>query len=146
MPFNPRQLKANTAPFYTWSGYAFENVCLKHIAQIRHALNLDYISSETGSFKSHGNSVTKEGVQIDLLFDRQDQVITLCEIKYSTQPFVLDKAYAKELLRKIEVFTTLTRTKKQIFLALLTAQKMKKNIWSEDLIAQEVSLDDLFQF
>lgn len=85
------------------------------------------------------------GAQIDLLFDREDGIITLCEIKYSENMFSVDKDYAKVLKNKIEIFSAHFKTHKQIFMALVTTVGLKSSIWSEDLIQSTVTLDDLFK-
>lgn len=86
----------------------------------------------------------EQGAQIDLLFDRSDGAITICDAKYSDQKFTVDKPTAKNLANKIEVFEKHTNTRKEIFLALITTMGLKKSIWSEELINNVVTLDDLF--
>lgn len=76
------------------------------------------------------------------MFDRDDGIIVLCEIKYSEHAFVIDKTYAKSLLNKIDLFKQQTQTKKQIFMGMITVAGLKKNVWSEELIQSEVNLDD----
>ncbi len=85
-----------------------------------------------------------DGVQVDLLFDRKDGVVTLCEIKYSEKRFVIDKAYAKKLMQKCDIFQQRFKKTKQIFLALITTMGLKPSIWSKEIVHQEVSLKDLF--
>lgn len=80
-----------------------------------------------------------------MLFDRQDEVITLCEIKHSENMFAIDKAYYQELIRKMEVFKKQTRTKKQLFLTMITTNGLKQTIYSEELVAGQVTLEDLFK-
>ncbi len=84
------------------------------------------------------------GAQIDLLFDRKDSAITICEIKYSEEPFTLTKDYVEFLKRKEEVFREQTRTNKQIFLAFVSANGIKNNYYAEGMIDGVVILDDLF--
>ena len=88
----------------------------------------------------------ERGAQIDLLFDRRDNAITLCEIKYSNKPYVLVKDYVEDLQRKIDIFKKRTRTKKQMFLALITVDKIKNNFYAEDMIDGNVDLEDLFSY
>ncbi len=128
----------------TWAGYTFENICLKHTSKILHALELDSTPCEVGNWRYVSSKKRDTGTQIDLLLDRQDGVITLCEIKYSKNLFTIDKAYAQELHRKIEIFREKTKTKKELFLAFITTMGIKNNFWSADLVAQEVLLKDLF--
>jgi len=128
-----------------WAGYAFESTCYKHINQIRRALHINP-GAQVGTWRyAPRTKEEQEGAQIDLLFDRQDGVITLCEIKRSENLFEIDKAYYQELVRKMEVFRKQTRTKKQLFLTMITANGLKPTIYSEELIAGQVSLEDLFK-
>ncbi len=82
--------------------------------------------------------------QIDLLFDRDDDSITICEIKYTTEPFAITKDYAENLRNKIKVFKEKTRTKKQIFLVMISSSGIKETIHSEELVQAIVTLEDLF--
>ncbi|HNA61889.1 MAG TPA: ATP-binding protein [Rhabdochlamydiaceae bacterium] len=128
----------------TWSGYAFETVCLKHLPQILNALKLDSIPCEVGSWRFIPKKKSKNhGAQIDLLFDRQDQAITLCEIKYSSTAYTLDKTYAKELLRKMETFQEQTQTSKQLFLIMITTMGVKRGLWTDEVVSDQVTLKDL---
>ncbi len=136
-----------SARWAAWAGHAFESVCFKHLPQILHALELNSIPCEVGNWRFAPKKGSREsGAQIDLLFDRQDNAVTLCEIKYSASKFILDKTYAKELHRKIDVFLDKTGTNKQPFLALITTMGMKKSLWREDLVDNEATLKDLFAF
>lgn len=135
---------SQTTGWKAWSGYAFEAVCYKHLAQIRKALSIPEGSTATSwRFIPRAKS-PEEGAQIDLLFDRPDQTVSLCEIKYCTVPYVIDKGYAKDLARKAQVYRTKTKTEKQIFLSMITSSRLKKNIYAEELIASEATLEDLF--
>jgi AAA+ ATPase superfamily predicted ATPase len=136
---------SKSASWQSWAGFAFELVCHKHVSNIIHALNLDQVGCLVGSWKSiPAPKEKKQGTQIDLLFDREDDAITLCEIKYSSHIFSIDKMYAKNLANKVSIFQENTRTKKQIFLAMVITSGLKKNIWSEDLVNEVVELKDLF--
>lgn len=128
----------------SWSGYAFESICYKHIAEIRNKLEIGanaiaYTWRYIPSTKS-----AEQGAQIDLLFDRADDAVTLCEIKYTDKPFVIDKKYAKELLAKQEIFVSRTKTEKQILTALISAAGLKQNIYADDVINNVITADDLF--
>jgi uncharacterized protein len=129
----------------SWAGQAYEAICLKHIAQIRKALGLEKVTCKIGSWQYIPQKGSKEdGVQIDLLFDRQDGAITLCEIKYSENPFLIDKSYAKKLMQKMDLFEHHFKTSKQIILALITTVGLKRSIWSKEVVQKEVTLKDLF--
>lgn len=135
----------NMSVWQSWAGYAFEGVCQKHADNIIRKLGLETVGCLIGNWRYLPVHKTKEaGAQIDLLFDRQDGAISICEIKYSSKLFSLDKNYAKNLLNKIEVFQKQTKTKKQIFLVMVTTMGLKRNVWSEDLVHSVVELKDLF--
>jgi hypothetical protein len=141
--------KSKSPGWKSWSGYAFEAICSKHVAQIKKALNIDP-GSESGSWRYvPRQNLEKEkeesGAQVDLLFDRPDQAITICEIKYATQGFAIDKIYAQALAKKIEVYQQQTRTKKQIFLVMITSAGLKPSKYCDELVSQEVALEDLFK-
>ncbi|MGA1824906.1 MAG: AAA family ATPase [bacterium] len=131
--------------FKIWSGYAFEAVCLKHIDKIIRALGLENLAKQIGSWRFVPQKGSlQSGAQIDLLIDRLDNAITLCEIKYAGSMYTIDKQYANNLKNKITVFENQTKTRKQLFLAAITTHGIKRNVWSEDLITSEVTLSDLF--
>jgi AAA+ ATPase superfamily predicted ATPase len=138
------QIQQKQPSWQSWSGYAFEAICYKHIKQIRIALKLSP-ADIPNTWRYVPRKYSKErGAQIDLLFDRQDDSITLCEIKYSDKPFILTKDYVDILNRKMTVFKEQTRTKKQLFVALILANGIKNNYYAEHLIDAIATLDDLF--
>jgi len=136
--------KTTTPHWKSWAGYAFESICYKHLTQIRHALAID-AGAQMGSWRYAPKQEGQEGAQIDLLFDRADNVITVCEIKYNEQPFIIDKHYAKILTNKLRVYQERSQTPKQLFLAMICAGGIKPSIYSEELVhGGIVTLDDLF--
>ena len=136
--------KINSPTWKAWSGYAFESICYKHIANIRKALKLG-ADAVVGTWSYIPKTKEEDGAQIDLLFDRQDDAISICEIKYTNKPFELDKQYARNLLNKIEVFKKITKTSKQIFVAMISANGLKPTVYSEELVTDCVTLEDLFK-
>lgn len=139
------QSKHNSASWLSWAGYAYESICYRHIKQIRNALGIKP-GADIASWRYSPRKKTNEvGAQIDLLFNRDDNVITICEIKYTSSPFVVDKKYAQDLLRKVSVFRKHTRTNKQIFIAMISANGLKPTMYSEELITAVVNLDNLFK-
>jgi hypothetical protein len=124
-----------------WSGYAFEQVCLSHIEQIKEALKITVVVSGVSSWKSTNSD---PGAQIDLIIDRRDQVINLCEIKYSNEIYVIDKAYDEILRNKRSAFAEETKTKKALHETMITTYGIKKNAYSGN-IQSEVTMDALFE-
>lgn len=127
----------------SWSGYAFENVCLNHITQIRKALSIEGIYSKTSTFYSKPKDGLS-GTQIDLLIDRNDQNINICEIKFSTTDYALSKKDVDTIENKKNVFAYHSKSKKNLFVTLITNQSAIKNQHYINHIDQEVSGDDLF--
>jgi AAA+ ATPase superfamily predicted ATPase len=135
----------NSAAWSSWSGLAFESVCYKHLAQISRALQLSP-TSIPGTWRfSPKKGSEEEGAQIDLLFDRDDDAITVCEIKYTDKSFILDKQYAQKIKNKLNVFKKITGTNKQLFFSMISASGINKSIYSEEMIDSTVMLDDLFK-
>lgn len=129
----------------SWSDYAFEAVCYKHIRQIKKALKLSPADIPNSWRYVPKKQSKNRGAQIDLLFDRQDDSMTLCEIKYNNKPFILTKDYVDILKRKMTVFKQQTRTNKQLFIAFITTNGIKHNYHSDEMIDSTVILDDLFK-
>jgi uncharacterized protein len=131
-------------PAYTaWGGYAFENICMQHIEQIKKALGISGIYSRTYSWLFRGNQ-TYPGCQIDMLIDRTDQTINLCEAKFTKGSFVVNKSYAGKLRQKKAIFREVAKTKKGIFTTLLTTFPAVRNGHYLELIDNEVTMDALF--
>jgi len=134
---------SQTQTYTSWAGYAFESICLKHVYNIKKALQILGIYSNASGFYKKGNA-DEGGVQIDLLIDRSDHVINLCEIKFYTDQYTLNKATANELRQKITRFKIATNTKKQVFLTLVTTFGTVQNQYSIGLVDSAVSLEELF--
>lgn len=125
----------------TWQGFAFEQICIDHIQQIKKALGISGIVSNHASWKG---KTEKKAAQIDLLIDRRDEVINICEAKFSINPFTINKEYAEKLREKAGVFKEVTKTKKSVFLTFITTYGVEKNQYALQLMQNEVTMDDLF--
>lgn len=137
------QQLSETPRWKSWSGYAFETLCMKHVSKLKEALGVAAVYTEIGSFYKKGTKNT-EGTQIDLLLDRKDQVINLIEVKFLDKPFILTKSYADELRKKMAVFKQSTQSRKTIFVTLVSTFGIMPNQHSIDLIQQTVKQDDFF--
>ena len=132
-----------TQEFITWCGYAFENICLKHIPQIKKALGISGIYSSVSTFVKTGNS-DGPGTQVDLLIDRNDRVINLVEIKFYSTSFALTKAESDALREKLQVFRESTGTKKLVNWVMLSTFGVKPNAHSSGSLALSLDMDCLF--
>lgn len=126
----------------SWSGLAFERVCLKHIQKIKEALGLRAIHTQSSSWRSTDTS--GNGAQIDLLIERADFIINLCEIKFSEGIFTIDKKYAAELRNKKALFKQQSNTNKAVLIIMITSFGVKHNDNFTELIESEVTIEDLF--
>ncbi len=124
-----------------WTGFAFEQVCMSHIEQIKLKLGIAGIKSTIGSWRSTDKD---NAAQIDLLIDRNDSVINLCEMKYSMSEYIITKKYDAELRNKISVFKTATSCKKAVFLTLITTYGLKQNEYISGLVQSQLTMNDLF--
>ena len=127
----------------TWSGYAYENICLAHIDQIRKALGISGISSSVASFIAAPKDGLP-GAQIDLLIDRNDQSINLCEVKFSTSAYEVTKQDTENFTNKKSVFRYHTKTNKHLFLTLITTFGAVNNSNKINHVDQVLTQDDLF--
>ncbi len=132
----------DTPKYRAWSGYAYEQVCMYHISQIKEALGISGVFTTVSSWRSQ---TSETGAQIDLIIDRRDQVINVCEIKFSINPFTITKKYAAELRNKIGAFKEETGTRKTVFLTMITTYGLNQNMYSTGLIQNELKMDDLFK-
>ena len=129
-----------SALYRAWSGYAFEMLCLSHIYQIKKALGISGVQSLVSSWRSASSD---KGAQIDLVIDRNDNTVNLCEIKFYNQPFTITKAYYDNLLTKENDFLEETKTRKSIMTTFITTYGLVRNEYSSH-VQCEITLEDLF--
>ncbi len=142
-PINDEQywshnLKSTTVN--TWNGLAFERVAMAHIPQIKKALGIQQIGTQYYSWRSKDSA---SGAQIDLLIERADRVINLCEVKYSLYPYALDKAESLKIRTRIGDFVAETRSTESIFTTLITTYGLRAGEYNS-LIQAVITMDDLF--
>ncbi len=131
-----------TPSWKSWAGFAFESLCLKHVAEIKNALRIGGVSTQASYWKTDLEG--KKEVEIDLVIDRADQCINLCELKFCDKEFSLTKAYVTELNRKTSLFKDRTETNKALFLTLITPFGAKENAYFQNVVDQQLTLDALF--
>jgi AAA+ ATPase superfamily predicted ATPase len=124
-----------------WRGYAFEQVCLAHLYQIKQALGISGVLVNASSWRSRSST---PAVQIDLVLDRGDNLINLCEIKYSKYKFEITKDYEETLRNRQRAFAVETGTRKTVHTTLITTYGIKINSHS-GIVNSEVTMNQLFQ-
>lgn len=140
------ETKQHSPEFFNWAGNAFEMVSVKHVEQIRHKLGLSRIACRYSGWRvQSAKKSLQSGAQIDLLIDRDDGVISICEMKYSDSPYVLSKDTAKNILNKIDVFEERSKVHKTLECVFVTIKGVKKGLWTDDVVQAEVVLTDLFK-
>lgn len=135
--------RIDDASVNAWMGLAYEQICRDHIKNIKKALGIEGIYSETSTWSKKGDE-DSSGAQIDLIIDRKDRVINLCEIKYSINSYEITKAYDLNLRNKIGAFKDSTKTKKAVFMTMITTFGLVKNQYSRSIIQNELTMDNLF--
>jgi hypothetical protein len=130
----------NTPQHNAWAGYAFEILALQHVAEIKRTLGISGVQTAISAWRSE-NSMP--AAQIDLVIDRKDGIIDLCEIKFAKNQFVIDKDYEENLRNKISAFISENKTRKAIHLLMLTTYGTAINKYYS-LVQKEVILDNLF--
>ena len=128
-----------------WSGLVFEQICKDHTDQIKAKLGISGVLTEEYAWSSKGDEdLGIPGAQVDMVIDRRDRVIDLCEMKYSVRSYIIDKSYDEDLRNKIASFRESTGTNKSIQLVLVTTYGVKENKYS-GIVGNQVLLDDLFK-
>lgn len=121
-----------------WSGFTFENLCLKHINTLKKALGIEGVYTTNSSWFN-------DEVQIDLLIDREDNVINVCEMKFYQTEFSIDKSYYQKLKNKIKELRSEINTQKNIFLTMVTSYGIKENKYSKELVQNTITIKEFFK-
>lgn len=129
-----------TPTFYTWAGLTFEVLALHHVDQIKSKLSICGINTKEYAWRTTSSD---RGAQIDLVIDRADNTINLCEMKFSVGLFSIDKNYDMNLRNKLARFMATAEKRKSIQLTFVTTFGIEHNSHS-GIVNNEVILDDLF--
>ena len=138
----------NTPAINVWRGLSFERVCLAHADQIKRALGISGIRTRLYAWRSSrhvddgGNDVP--GAQIDLLIERSDNAVNICEMKYSAGAYEIDREESRRLLNRRDRFASEGGCKGAVYLTFVTTCGLVHNAYWND-IQSEVTLDDLFK-
>lgn len=129
--------------YWAWSGFAFETICLKHSQQIKAALGIENVATHQSQWHSKNKH---KGAQIDLLIDRADNCINVCEIKFTKSAFEITKNYALNLENKLSLFAQENKTRKSLFVTVISSYGLKPNSYATNLVTSSVLLNDLYKF
>jgi AAA+ ATPase superfamily predicted ATPase len=135
--------KSTSSSWKSWSGTAFEAVCLKHVPQLKKALGIAGVYTEESAWRHAAKE--ESGAQIDLLIDRQDFCVNVCEIKFSAADFVIDKKYAAELQNKLNVFREKTGLRKTLFATMITTFGVRSNEYKLSMVQSDIKMEALFK-
>lgn len=128
-----------------WCGYAFENLCIKHANKIKEALGILGVQTKVNSFLHRKNKAYEKGFQIDLLIDRKDDIINICEMKFYAEEFSITADYAKNIRTKKEGLKTVTGTKKMIHITFITTYGVFENQNKIDLVDNDFDIEIFFE-
>ena len=124
-----------------WEGLAFERVCLWHERQIKEALRIGGVQTNTAAWRS---AKRPGGAQVDMVIDRKDKVVNLCEMKFTSAPFAIGAGHEKDLRNKIALFKEETGIRSSVHLTMVTVDGVRRNERS-GIVQSEVTIDDLFR-
>lgn len=124
----------------SWQGFSFELLCLLHLEEIKKALGIDRILNDASAWRS---KQTEKNTQIDLVIERADHNINLCEMKFSTGMYAIDKEYEQKLRERMSIFQAETKTRNSIRITMVTTYGVLQNKHSS-IVDDEVTLEDLF--
>jgi len=130
----------NTPIYNAWSGFAFEMLCLNHVAQIKEALGISGVQSAVYCWRTP--STAEKGAQIDLVIDRADHCVNLCEMKYCRTEYTMTKAEREKLEHRVDSFISSTGTKSSVRVTLISSHGMLRNA-NSSIVQSEVTLGDL---
>ncbi len=125
-----------------WEGYSYENICWDHIDQIKAGLGISGILSELSTWSKRGDDFSK-GAEIDMIINRKDRVISLCEIKFYDNRFEISKDYDQDLRNKLEVFREATKTTRTLQIVIITTYGLTKGKYN-GIITRDINMDHLF--
>lgn len=123
--------------YSSWCGYAFENLCFKHSEEIKRGLGISGVHTNLYSWQNRQ-------AQVDMIIDRDDRAVTICEVKFYTTEFEISKSYHAALQRKISAYESEMSKRKNVFVALITTFGIKQNVYSNSIIDSDLTIDDLF--
>ena len=133
--------KANSHAYKAWAGFNFETLCIKHVEQLKKALGIGAVYTENYSWIQRNE---ERGAQIDLLLDRADNVINICEMKFHNSPYTVTKRYADDIRNKVWAFGESSKTRKALFFTMVTTYGIKQNHHSLGLVQNELTMECLF--
>ena len=129
-----------TPSMNTWLGLSFERICMYHVPQIKQALGIDRIGTEYFSWRSRESAPS---VQIDLLIEREDRKVNICEIKYSETEYSLQKDEEAKIRSRIGAYKDESRTRYSLLPVLITTYGLKEGKYSS-LLKNVVTMEQLF--
>ncbi len=136
------QQNSSSQQVVSWRGYAFENVCFNHISQIKQKLGISGVVTTHSAWSKRGDD--EKGTQIDLLITRKDNVVNMCEIKYYSDNFTVEKEYHRVLLYRQELLSKEVSPKFSIHNTLITTFGLNYNEYS-GIFSNVITIDDLFR-
>lgn len=132
----------NTPLYHSWSGFAFEILCLNHVREIKNALNIGGVQTAVYSWRTPAGA--ENGAQIDLLIDRADHCVNLCEMKFSRSEYEMTKTEREKIENRVDAFISHSKSRSSVRITLITSFGLKQNSHSS-IVQNVLSLTDLFK-
>ena len=129
--------------YHAWRGLSFERLCLQHVNKIKEAIGIGGVDAEVGCWRHVADGQCPHGAQIDLVIDRADNVVDLCEMKCTDSPYRILEGDMSEMKRRCEIYRMVTRTRKSIHMLLVSANGTEPGMYRNEINC-EVTLNELF--
>lgn len=132
--------RGRQADVNAWQGLTFELICLRHLAQIKQRLGISGMFTTASAWRG---STESGSTQIDLVIDRSDRMIHLCEMKFSVEPYIITKEYEERLRQRMAIFRAETKTRKTLLTTMVTTYGLVANAHA-NVVESQIVMDDLF--
>lgn len=128
----------------SWRGFAFENICFNHIGKIKEALGISGVITSQSAWSKRDNEEDDDNTQIDMIISRNDNVVNMCEMKFYSEEFTIEKSYHTTLMKRNKLLSSMIPKKAVIHGTLITTYGLTYNEYSGDFV-KVITLKDLFK-
>lgn len=133
-----------SAKFASWAGFAFETICKKHISEIIRSLKLEVVATGVIYWADSARNEGHSGFQIDLIIDRADRCMNLCEIKFHNSELTFSPEEARKAIFRRERFREVTKSTKTLFNTLISVYGARENPAYMEGFDNQLTIDALF--
>ncbi len=127
--------------FYKWLGFSFERLCRRKHRIIAKILGFSAVHYRSGVYFDRNTNKESSGYQIDLVFDRDDKVMTVCEVRYLQAP--VGVSVIQEFERKLALLPNAKN--KTLHKVLITAEGVDNSLLRRAYFDDIITIDQLIE-